>query len=118
MENLMNLKTMMQGRVLAGIALLDERNPGWREKVSPEKLDFYRRNQDILGLIYGDYEKGLQKLDIETKLGKRQYVAVGGEATKYGFHTGEISGSPHYWALTDALQEVWQEQLSQKSVPA
>jgi hypothetical protein len=49
-------------RVERGAALLDEKSPGWREKVDPETLEMSSGCGCILGQVYGDYMGGLHRL--------------------------------------------------------
>lgn len=56
-------------RVSAGIALLDEKVPDWRERVSVEDFDIRSTYNCILGQVFGGvdagYHVGLERLGLE-----------------------------------------------------
>ena len=50
--------------VKRGIALLNEKNPGWREKVNLDTLDMLKVAGCTLGQVYKDYYEGLIELGL------------------------------------------------------
>lgn len=51
-------------KVNAGIALLDREQPGWRTKIDLDKLDLASCSVCVLGQIFGDYDEGIEQLNI------------------------------------------------------
>lgn len=51
-------------KVNAGIALLDSEKPGWRDKIDLGTLDLGSCAVCILGQVFGEYETGIDELDI------------------------------------------------------
>lgn len=49
-------------RVAKGAALLDERLPGWWNKVDTKNLDTGDLDHCVLGQLYGDYVRGILSL--------------------------------------------------------
>jgi hypothetical protein len=57
------LRVILEPRVDKGIAFLDERMPGWRNKIDLEALSMYSGCDCIVGQLYnGEYCNGLQDL--------------------------------------------------------
>lgn len=48
----------------SGVALLDERLPGWRSAVDPEALDLSNSCGCVLGQVFGDFHKGEEVLGL------------------------------------------------------
>ena len=53
---------MLEQQVKRGIALLDERAPGWRAKIDLAKLDM--RHRCVLEQVFGDYFTGLTQIGL------------------------------------------------------
>lgn len=51
-------------RVRRGMRLLDERAPGWRERVRPEQLRIETVHHCVLGQVYGNYRVGANTLGL------------------------------------------------------
>jgi hypothetical protein len=51
-------------RVARGSALLDAKQPGWREKVDPNVLEMWSRCGCVLGQTFGSFTKGLDALTL------------------------------------------------------
>lgn len=83
----------MEENVLRGVALLDEKVPGWRERIQQDKLFMGDCFHCILGQLFGYYATGLQKL------GKNTH-----DGFYYGFNTREE-------AYFIRLGKLWKEQL-------
>lgn len=45
-------------RVLDGVAFLDERVPGWADKIDLDEFEITSVSCCVLGQLYGDYEQG------------------------------------------------------------
>lgn len=71
-----------------GVELLDERLPGWRKAVDPEALDLSLTCGCVLGQVFGDYERGVDILDLTDT-----------EARRFGFLRSRYAS---YARLTDA----------------
>jgi len=54
----------MIDRVRAGIKLLDEKVPGWRNRINVHTLDIKRSDNCVLGQVFGSYHAGLTVLGI------------------------------------------------------
>lgn len=52
----------LEAKVARGAALLDERCPSWRSEIKWDKLDMQSDKMDILGQLYGTFNKGMQLL--------------------------------------------------------
>lgn len=46
-------------RVAAGAAFLDEREPGWVDRIDPRRLDIADCSRCVLGQLFGAYVNGL-----------------------------------------------------------
>jgi hypothetical protein len=81
-------------RIERGMRLLDELEPGWRERVDLGRLDMSSCLTCILGQLYGDYTQGLSELGVW-------------DAEAYGFDTygPDPTTSQRYQELTAAWQE-------------
>jgi hypothetical protein len=84
-------------KVQAGIKLLDEQEPGWRAKIDKDSLDLGSCSVCVLGQVFGDYEEGLEMLDLGT-----------GSSYAYGFNTNS--------ADMQALTAAWKEALGKNNV--
>lgn len=60
--------------VANGVALLDEHNPGWHERIDLGSLRLSTCSGCILGQLYGVYATGLEALGIKT--GEKHGFAV------------------------------------------
>lgn len=58
------MDTDVAGRVARGVALLDERLPGWVDRVNTIKLDIQNCERCVLGQVFGDYFAGSRELGI------------------------------------------------------
>lgn len=54
----------VQERVIAGASFLDERSPGWDEKINLADLNMMKSSKCILGQLYRRYESGMVILNI------------------------------------------------------
>lgn len=79
--------------VTKGINLLDEQVPDWRTKIDPERLNLASCEVCVLGQIFGDYDTGLEQLNID--------------GYDYGFNT--------YGSMAE-LTEAWRDALGENSV--
>jgi hypothetical protein len=75
-----------------GAQFLDERVPGWRERVVPEKLNLANDCDCIIGQTFGEYGDGLQLLGLDHRA-----------ARNFGFY---VSGRQQWDALTAAWRKV------------
>lgn len=72
-------------RVARGVALLDERVPGWVNLVNPLGLNIESTEQCVLGQIYGQYNEGVDALDINPE--------------RYGFDANHFDGNKWQYAV-------------------
>lgn len=56
----------LRTRIERGAKLLDERVPGWRERIDLDRLDMGNSLHCILGQCFGSYFDGLRTLDLST----------------------------------------------------
>ena len=85
-------------QVARGIALLDQKVPGWRDWIDLDRLDMrsvlYEPGEGcgcILAQLYGDYDDGLYALELDDT-----------PVEPYGFDTSGDRNKPGYAALTNA----------------
>lgn len=88
-------------RVMRGAALLDEKVPGWRERVNPDTLDMSSDRNCVLGQLYDWYALGLQTLGVTTVI----------EATRYGFDVA-YNVVQRDRTQTPALTDAWRALLT------
>lgn len=82
-----------QQAVGAGMTLLDERNPGWRDKIT-RRVDLYSHIACVLGQVFGSYRRGLCTLRIHD----------GRIIARYGF-------MGHNNLCQHKLADIWNEAL-------
>jgi hypothetical protein len=68
-------------RVQAGMAFLDQHEPGWTASIDLDQLDMSRCDRCVLGQVYGDYGTGLTECD---RLSVEPYFST----IAHGFSTG------------------------------
>jgi hypothetical protein len=79
--------------VQRGVALLDERLPGWRRNVSRD-VNLASDCDCVLGELFGSYSKGLDVLNLS-----------GAEAERYGFFRQS-------WQTWDKLTNAWRKVIA------
>lgn len=90
---------MYETEIACGMALLDERRPGWRDEIDVKTLDLGSECNCILGQLDGDY------LDSVLDMG----LGIG-ESRRYGF---DISGHDRdEGAAYAALTAEWRQALT------
>jgi hypothetical protein len=70
----------LSARVGRGAALLDAESPGWESRIDLERLDVAYSDTCPLGLLYGDFGRGVTDLFIWDW-----------QATGHGFQAGRLS---------------------------
>lgn len=86
-----------------GIALLDEKAPGWRGKIKPENLDLADCRYCVLGQVFKHYSSGLFKLFHEMiEATSETYTET---SVWYGFNTAD--GYDRF----EELEQAWLEKL-------
>jgi hypothetical protein len=92
-----------EARVARGVALLDEKRPGWRTRVNPDTLDMADDFKCVLGQLYQAYLIALSALKINRV-----------QASRYGFDA--VTDEHRLWdtvdAEIDALTEAWRAVLT------
>lgn len=114
-------------RVSAGIALLDERVPGWQNKINLEEFDIRHTRKCILGQVFEGYDDegsskcgydiGIRVLKIDEcpccpSDGEGFGSAFGRSVYDHGFDAWIAVGQDPVDVQMDELQEEWKRQLS------
>lgn len=60
----MTTERELKKRVKKGIEFLDNEIPDWKQQIKLDELDLGKCRKCILGQLFGDYENGLNELDI------------------------------------------------------
>jgi hypothetical protein len=89
------MSTRIPANVRRGAALLDERLPGWRGRVSVSTLDLGNECKCVVGQVLGGYVEGTDLLGLETNR----------DAARYGFTTAARQ-------TFDQLTAAWRKVLS------
>lgn len=97
MDEMVTMSTIRR-RVNRGVAFLNECVPGWKDKISVDRLNLHDPYNCVLGQLFGEYGKGVDKLNIDT-IKKR---------TLLGFT--EASG-PDYTTFHPRLTKVWKNKI-------
>jgi hypothetical protein len=101
--------------IKAGMALLDKKVPGWREKANPNSLDMAYCFSCILGQVFGEYLYGLKKLGItEEAEWEQEDSLVFERAQSLGFQSKVLIGITYDYRY---LTQAWKEALSETSSP-
>jgi hypothetical protein len=66
--------TLIESQVEKGVALLDEKVPGWETRVDPDALHMWNMRHCVLGQLFQDYMIGLRELGLSDE-----------SAVEYGF---------------------------------
>lgn len=84
-------------RAAAGATMLDERVPGWHDKIDLTTIEIVSGTRCILGQLYGTYGIGLKELSLN-------------ESYRFGFTAG-----------SDDLNQAWRDEVARRrfaKVPA
>lgn len=102
-------------RVSRGVALLDEKRPGWWERVDPERLNMQTACGCVLGQLEGEYCAGVKAVaGIEMgRLWSRNAFGV-----HYGFDVPLASASILDDEGYDGLQAEWLRVIAVRRVQA
>ena len=84
-------------RVARGAALLDEKRPGWANRIIQEDLDMTSCHDCILGQVYGDYEIGWHSLDLQS-------------GSEFGF---DLPGG--WYCQMPALADAWRAEIRRRT---
>jgi hypothetical protein len=91
-------------RVARGMALLDQRRPGWHRNINLDRLDIASYTNCALGQTYGSYGHGRERLGF-----------YGNDSRDHGFqisvHTTPIVG---WKAEYNALTVEWRKQIEER----
>lgn len=94
---------VIEKRVQQGIALLDEKNPGWESKIDLKILSMADCRVCILGQLYTEYSLGLKAIDICSR-----------QEHSYGFDWDFSNNSSLYYSQ---LTSAWKEAIRQRLDP-
>src|SRR5438132_416820 len=86
--------------VLRGMALLDDRSPGWVDKIDLLKLDMKSLRDCVVGQLYGSF------LGWQTELGFGPYQWA--LFSEHGFAQGLEN------KFANELQEIWKEEIEKR----
>lgn len=56
---------MFETQIAKGMALLDQKRPGWETEINLNRLDISHCYHCVLGQIYGEFAYGINTLEIE-----------------------------------------------------
>ena len=70
-------RMFFQGKVDAGVELLDQVEPGWASRIDLGRLGMAWHGRDLLSQLFGTFGAGLIRLDIKRA-----------ESQRYGFEIG------------------------------
>lgn len=70
-------------KIRRGMSLLDEKVPGWRERIDLDTLDMH--HNCILKQLFGNYREGLAKLGLGHKWAEGIVQSDGYAVSEYGF---------------------------------
>lgn len=104
-------------RVQAGIAVLDEDKPGWRELINLTDLDLCSNERCVIGQVYKndehDYWGGNYSLHLHRLAGTDDYTEADEWAIGHGFESALTPGSEGFpiRAEYDALTDAWKAAL-------
>jgi hypothetical protein len=99
-----------EAEVQRGIALLDQKVPGWRKRIDLDRLDMIMGLPDstgcgcILTQVFGNYWRGLRLLDFD---------GLDGGDDDYGFDVAGRDANESYHDLTAA----WRRALTADGAP-
>lgn len=75
-------------RAARGAELLDEKYPGWANKVNYGKLRMMNSFDCVLGQVYGRYQRGMEELNLSRK----------NDVIYYGFYAiGSLESETSLW---------------------
>lgn len=79
-----------------GAALLDQKEPGWRDRIAPAELQMEDCDLCVLGQVFSEYERGLERLGYEATINTGAFATAGTEYPRLtrewvGFLKGEWS---------------------------
>lgn len=94
-------------RVRAGVALLDQKDPGWRDDVQSE-LVMQSCNNCVLGQAFGLYERGLSALFIDRE-SEREFTPWWTKVTSLGVLFGFDAHSDREEKLQPSTQDQYEE---------
>jgi hypothetical protein len=101
---------LWEAEIHEAIALLDRKNPGWRDSIVLDELRMGDGEHCVLGQVYGDYDVGMTKLFTKRKRDAEGFRAL---AESYGFEVEydwyTAGGRSNYGVLTRAWKRVLKE---------
>jgi hypothetical protein len=87
-------------RVNAGATWLDQREPGWADRIDLDQLDLGSDCRCILGQLHDNYGDGIDALGIHF---------LSGQTMQFGFNAWNLGGGEF-----DELTAAWRELISQR----
>lgn len=94
------LRNKLRMFVAAGVELLDNHRPDWRQEVNSDQLDVFDADTCILGQVFGDFGEGLTQLDLSI-------LSI--EVFRHGFNSINEKENT-------ILNELWREEINGTSV--
>lgn len=77
-----------------GVELLDQQQPGWRDRIDVSSLDMHQGGSCVLGQLFGDYFDGRSKLGLNAD-----------DAIDHGFMALIVQGEDLSWEDRSELHE-------------
>jgi hypothetical protein len=101
----------IHARVAAGAALLDQRRPGWRAQVDPDRLDLLDWRTDILGQLYGTFGAGIHRLTPALSEAEMDAWTI---AHGFDLHEVDLARAAGPVAAYRVLTEPWQAEVTRR----
>lgn len=97
-------------RVARGVALLDEKRPGWRDRIDLDALDMRSSRDCVLGQLYADHEDVDWPHRTAFHVGATELLGDVEDAAAYGFENGaefrDLDAADEYAELTAEWRRV------------
>lgn len=97
-------------RVRAGVALLDEKVPGWDQRINLKVLDLQYCNECVLGQLFGHFAEGLNEVFQLSTSSRDDWLQLGA-AIDHGFDAREGRGY-------EVLRRLWTYVIRQRRAVA
>lgn len=102
-----------------GAALLDEKNPGWADRIDLSALSMGNPDRCILGQLYGGFLTALVALDMPCQCTCFGESLPENDATSLGFEVGCTARRSSEDRAYAWLENAWRDEiLSRRTIPA
>lgn len=108
-------RTELRPLVKAGAQLLDEREPGWAQRIDVQGLEMSACKACVLGQLYGDFGAGMDRL-----WGSKLSALGEASASKmHGFGVADLTEPEEFYLEVglryDTLRVLWLEQIRERT---